>query len=199
MAGLSKAGVDRGWNVLEPADWLYGSDLRSRVERETRLRNIIVEQPELVSLEPPCGPWSTLQHLVIANPGNSYTYEDLEELRSKHHVFWQFARKVWRIVTQYGGLCLIENPWSAESWSLEEMSSLENKYDVLIDQCTTGLRDPASGKLCQKRTKLRVNSQVFADLLSGHVCNHSPDEHEQIQGAVRTSNGTFSRSAYASV
>ena len=97
-----------------------------------------------------------MQNIAVADHRTSYSLEDLESKRREHLVFWEFAKVVWKIVNGYGGLCIIENPESAESWNLSEMSSLPDFHDVVIDQCVTELRDPKSLKLYTKATRLMV-------------------------------------------
>ena len=51
------------WGTLQPFDLEYGDDLLVAEVRAAVLKVVDEEEPDLVVLEPPCGPWSNLQNL----------------------------------------------------------------------------------------------------------------------------------------
>jgi hypothetical protein len=52
-----------GWSCLEPRDILSGHDLLNNSTQNQVLADIKKHKPHLVTLAPPCGPWSSLQNL----------------------------------------------------------------------------------------------------------------------------------------
>ena len=52
-----------------------------------------------------------------------------------------------------------------------------------VAQCMSGLRDPVSGLLCQKLTRLEVNDTDSAVYLEKDTrCTHASEEHEPLEG-----------------
>ena len=115
---LTKCGIHRNWTVLEPVELKLGTDLTQQNEQQRILEVIARTKPDLVSLEPPCGPWSTLQNISIADVRNDRDLWDLRLLRAEHLTFWKFCRQVWESVNSYDGTVLLEQPEKAESWML---------------------------------------------------------------------------------
>ena len=64
---------------------------------------IAEEQPDLVTLAPPCGPWSSWTHLCLDR-------EALSKRRREYLLFWKFAKEVWDIQYKEGKLALVEQP-----------------------------------------------------------------------------------------
>ena len=53
-----RAGQRANWRALEPVDIVYGWDLGKEAHRKALLDLIDKEKPDLVTMAPPCGPWS---------------------------------------------------------------------------------------------------------------------------------------------
>ena len=101
---------------LQPFDLEYGDDLRLAEVRAAVLEVVDKEEPDLVILEPPCGPWSTLQNLA-AEP------EELARKREADRPFWVLARDVWERQDAGGRLVLTEQPFSSAALKLSESKS----------------------------------------------------------------------------
>ena len=100
---LTQAATTRpGWEALRPRDLQHGDNLLDASVQQAVMYEIQHRRPNLVTLAPPCGPWSPLQNLSKGkgDPGR------LEALRTVHYKFWLFSRRVWEAVNEYGGLCL---------------------------------------------------------------------------------------------
>ena len=190
-AALSLVARSTGqWIAIEPVDLIYGDDMLSPEEQQKVLNDLDRWEPDLVCLEPPCGPWSSLQNL---NP------QDLVELkRAIHMPFWLFSRAVWDKQHKTGRLVLLEQPLRSAALRLECMASRPSVFRAVVDQCCFGLKDPVSGKFYRKRSALDVNSEVFAVALTKNAqCCHTPEEHEPIEGQTRLADKWVNRSLVA--
>ena len=59
MSEVTMQAVHRpGWEALQPFELTFGDDLRRRPVQQACLREIDLMEPDLVVLEPPCGPCS---------------------------------------------------------------------------------------------------------------------------------------------
>ena len=184
LVGLSRAALASGrWDVLQPLDIMHGVDLADRRTQLEILRQLDEHDPDFVSLEPPCNPWSPLQNLSLGRQVHPRDPEALEELRAKHLTFWKFAREVWLSQERRHRLCLIENPWRSAAWGLKLVQELPNASGAKVAQCMSGLRDPISGLRYQKLTRLEVNDTDFAVYLEKNMlCTHTSNEHEPLEG-----------------
>ena len=81
------AGKSSSWEPMQPVEVIYGDDLRVSKVRSDLLKHLQSEDPNLVVLSPPCGPWSKMQR----------RQPDQEAVRRKQNgdvIFWEFAAKV---------------------------------------------------------------------------------------------------------
>ena len=190
-AALSLMAKSTGkWVALEPVDLVYGSDLLSPKEQQLVLEQIDLWEPDLVCLEPPCGPWSGLQ--ALNHP------EVVDMKRAIHMPFWTFSAKVWKRQNRAGRLVLLEQPLLSAALKLPCMLERSDVHRAVVDQCRFGLKDPLSSLLFRKRTALDVNSDVFAAaLMKNALCNHQPHEHQPIEGQTMVDGQWVNRSLVA--
>ena len=167
------------WNVLQPQDILYGLDLLNPEHRELMKQVIQNQQPDVISLAPPCGPWSAWQRLRK----NSFA---LRQMRKRHRPLWEFVVWVWAYQTSHGGLVLLEQPASSEALKLPEMSRREVVHERKIPMCALGLRDQVSKKPHKKMTAIQMNhSAIQTEMFREVRCTHQLGEHQPIEGSVR--------------
>ena len=190
-AALSLIARETGqWVALEPVDLIYGTDLLSAKEHRILFEQLDRWEPDLVCLEPPCGPWSPLQNL------NDQQVVDFK--CSLHMPFWDLAARVWKKQDSAGRLVLLEQPLLSAALKLDCMQSRSNVHRAVVDQCRFGLKDPQSGLLYRKRTALDVNSEIFAvALMRNGRCCHAPREHQSIEGQTTLDGRSVSRSLVA--
>ena len=74
------------WRAAQPFELLFGDDLLTPEGECELFETLEREDPDLVVMEPPCGPWSPLQNLN--DP------EVVAEKRRQHTGFWRLARCV---------------------------------------------------------------------------------------------------------
>ena len=133
-ANLSLIAKSTGkWIALEPVDLMYGSDLLTPQEQALVLSQLDQWEPDLVCLEPPCGPWSSLQSL---NPRKDL----LEFKRALHMPFWTFSAKVWKKQHAAGRLVLLEQPLRSAALSLDCMRDRPAVFRAVVDQCQIELK-----------------------------------------------------------
>ena len=163
------------WVAMEPVDLMYRSDLLSPKEQAIVLQHVREWEPDLICLEPPCGPWSSLQ---ILNPKAT-----VDMKRALHMPFWYFSSIVWKTQHKAGRLVLLEQPLMSAALHLDCTRNRPSVFRAGVDQYQFDLRDPQSHKLYRKRTTLDVNSEGFATaLMVNALCTHSKHEHEIIEG-----------------
>jgi len=188
----ARASVREGWRAMEPIDILYGYDLKNPVTQKEILDRIKELKPDLVTLSPRCGPWSQMQRI---NPNVDKVMED----RQQDIPLWRFSRKVWDEQNGNGRLVMTENPYQSAALTMDFMMERPNLHRAKIPQCAFGLKDAVSGKPHQKYTALDVNDAGMREaLMEGAVCNHTPEEHQPIEGNVYYNGRWQRRSALAS-
>ena len=105
------------WRALPPVD-LLNEGLRKKIKTM-----IAEEQPDLVTLAPPCG-------LCLDR-------EALWERQREHLPFWKFAKEVWDIQYKEGRLALVEQPVRSQALELNYM--LERKGGPQSSGCSVRL------------------------------------------------------------
>lgn len=190
-ANLSLVAKSTGkWIAIEPIDLVYGSDLLDPREQQLVFKQLDSWEPDLVCLEPPCGPWSSLQSL---NPP-----ETVNMKRALHMPFGTFSVQVWQRQHRAGRLVLLEQPLGSAALKLECMQKRDNVFRAVVDQCMFELKDPQNGKPYRKRTALDVNSELFAAaLMKGALCVHDPGEHQTIEAQTLLDGKWVNRSLVA--
>ena len=178
------------WKALPPVDLVFGWDLR-RIDDQQRLLALIdEEEPDLVTLSMPCGPWCSWMNL--------HDPDEVMEKRAADLPLWRFARKVWDKQVAGKRLVLTENPLASEGLKLTFMEDRPEKHRAKVAQCMFGLQDVENGKPHQKWTALDVNSAEWARLLeAGGQCAHHPEEHQRIEGRVQFQGQWWNRSVLA--
>ena len=192
-ARLTKmASRERGerWHAMSSVDILSGQDLRKGDARREVWKAIHAEEPDLITLAMPCGPWCQWMHLCPP--------EQVEEKRKADMPLWRFAREVWDYQVEKKRLVLTEQPLGSEGLKLSIMEKRPDLHRAKIAQCMFGSADVISGKPHRKLTALDVNDEYFAEmLLHDAVCLHEPAEHQVLEGKVFFQGKWINRSALA--
>eukprot|EP00438_Fugacium_kawagutii_P010864 Skav216248 [mRNA] locus=scaffold20:99205:112201:+ [translate_table: standard] len=179
-ARLTKMANDarrRRWVALEPIDILLGHDLRSKAVQEEVMSIIREEEPELVTLAMPCGPWC--QWMYLCDP------DEVAAKREQDMPLWRFARKVWDYQTEHKRLVMTEQPFGSEGLHLTFMQTRPNLHRAKVAQCMFGSKDVESGKPHRKLTALDCNDEYMAMCLERNAtCAHRPHEHQVLEGRV---------------
>ena len=179
------------WRALEPIDLSAGWDLNKETDRKALLDLVDKEKPDLVTLAPPCGPWSSWTQMCR-------DVDALMERRRQHLPFWKLVGDIWQRQCAGGRLVLVEQPARSEALKLQYMLAREGVVKAVVAQCAFGLKDPENGKPHQKLTSLDVNCSVMAAQLPRQAyCSHAPGEHQPIEGSCRVNGQLVRRSEAA--
>lgn len=111
-ATLSKTARQRNWRVLPPQDIIItGLDI-TRPDNQQLLKEMIeVQQPDVITLSPKCGPWSAWQRL--RRDRALLLAQRRDELPC-----WDFVEWVWHHQTARGALAVLEQPRQSEALNL---------------------------------------------------------------------------------
>ena len=184
-ATLSQLAGERGcWEVLPPQDVIFGPgeqglDLK-RLDHQQILKEVIQSQrPEVITLSPPCGPWSSWQRM-------RKNRQVLQALRRQHKPFWDFVCWVWAFQNTHNGLAVLEQPAQSDALRTPEMSRRERVHQQRIDMCELGLVDWVSGAPHKEPTVIQMNHPMInATAFPPKICSHAPGDHQPIKGSVR--------------
>ena len=192
MSELSMQANTTQWKATQPFELFLGDNLFISGQRRQAMEDLELWEPDLVVLEPPCGPWSSWQ--ALGDPVRT------AQLREMHRPLWKFVRRCWNAQDHAGRLVITEQPQTAKSLDLDEMKSRPNLHRVIVHQCQHGLKDPVSQKPYHKATALDCNDEALARHLKAlnPPCNLPRSEHEAIQGSIRVNGKSVTRAQCAS-
>ena len=114
------------WAALQPVELHFGDDLRDPALHAAIVEQLEPQQPDLVVLAPPCGPWSALQ-----SPNDP---EEAERKRAADRVFWRFVRTCWDVQCRHGALVLTEQPAGSRALRLPEMEGRPHLCRARVSQ-----------------------------------------------------------------
>ena len=154
-----------GRPYLKPAAW------------QECLARLSYEQPGLIFLDPPCGPWSSLQN------GNDPV--TVNQKRWEHLPLWFPTRQVRDEQGMRGGLVAIEQALRSLVLQLQTMAKRQSVERAVVDKLPTWPSRLGVGNR-QKWGGLDVDGSHLAIQLDiDSQCNHEPDEHELAHGGTR--------------
>ena len=173
-----------GMKVGVPIDIRTGFDLTTSKGRKMVTDIVQTQEPDLIVMEPVCGPWSNMQNLN----GMNTVWEKREKLRPMVEFVVQLAKYQHR----HGRYFLIENPLTSRIWYEHSMASLLALPGVTygdLDMCVFGARDPESHKLVLKPTSLMHNfepgvlSPIFRRCSNNYLSKKH--EHQHLEGQAK--------------
>ena len=173
---ITTVATTKGWKKLTPISLETGYDLTDAAVRQRAWRRILDEKPDLVVMAFPCTPWSTYQHYYAKKPGY---LDKLEARRQAALPLLRFTNRVAKLQASRRACFLVENPLASSAWKRFELDYVTSQFTVRVDMCAYGLKNPDTGALLKKPTRLVTNSAVAANLLArscpGHVQHGSTD------------------------
>ena len=166
------------WEVLPPQDVLYGLDLLKE-EHVQLLKDVIEKQrPDVVTLSPPCGPWSSWQRIRKRK-------DLLQALRREHQPFWDLVCWIWAFQNTHGGIVVLEQPKQSDALKMPKMTRRERMYEKEVHMCQLGLEDVVSGAPHKKATAVQMNHpMICTTLFPEKKCDHPPGAHQPLEGSV---------------
>ena len=142
-------------------------------------------KPGLVVISPICTMWSLMQNMNqkhLNDPFKMKAY--LKRLREAKELL-RFGVKIAKVVRDYGGVFLIEQPLTSKAWQCDELYRLLQEEDVHMvrgDQCMYGLTD-LSGNPQLKPTGWCSNSEILLQHLD-RKCDRQ-HSHSHILGSEK--------------
>ena len=173
---VAKTAQEMGLKKGTSFDILSGYDLSTAKDRKRCWRQLQLEDPDLLLLCPPCGPFSCLQNLnydrMEIGKAIAMVGEGLQHL--------EFSMKLYEWQVRRGKRAIFEHPAGSKAWDeecVQRVLRLKDVRRVRADQCEYGLQVSPSGDLSKKPTDFMVNGENLAKRLSqrcqgGHT--HSP-------------------------
>ena len=178
-AEASKQGLPTGGAY----DLKNGYDLNLKSDQERCFRRLEEEDPDVLVISPPCGPFSRLQE---------WNYGRMEFHKAKlmlqeglHHLDYAMRLYEWQV--RRGKIALFEHPRGAKSWEEPRVlrcMSLPGVEVVEADQCAFGLRVREEEHLNRKPTRFMVNSKHMASKLALR-CNGNHQHQPLLHGRAK--------------
>ena len=146
-------------------DLKNGYDFRREGDRRRCFKRLKDEDPDVLVLCPPCGPFSQLQ---------AWNYHHMDTKRAMliledgvEHL--EFAMRLFAWQVRRGRVAVFEHPWGNRSWQEEAVKyclSLPEVEVVRGDQCQFGLRVRPEEELSKKSTGFMTNGPEMKKILS---------------------------------
>ena len=178
-----KLGLKQGSSM----DIVNGFDLTTEKDRRRCWKQLMQEDPDLIILCPPCGPFSALQNLNYPK----MKVERAMALLGEGIQHLEFAMKIYEWQVRRGKKALFEHPATSKAWgeeSVQRVLRIPGVSRVRGDQCEYGLRVGEDMKPARKPTDFMVNGKGMARALSKR-CNgdhqHVPLVNGKAKGAQR--------------
>ena len=163
----SSLGISTG----KPCDLILGDDLLNPAKQREVLEQLEKEDPYMLVIAFPCGPWSSLSNFKDADR------KEWEQSEAFKHL--QFVRRLCYSQLKRGRHYLIENPLSSQAWKKMPWLLEIPHYSVSMHQCRTDLKDH-NGDFILKPTRF-VTSSPMMSLVLALKCDRS-HEHAEVQG-----------------
>ena len=172
-----------------------GWDFLKSEHRQLCRERLRKSKPRVLVLSPPCGPFSALQRI---SQGKGDPIERRRKL-IEGRILLDFAMELCEFQVENNNVFVFEHPLNAASWSeecVERVKKMKGVHEIVLDQCCFGLKDPVSGKLFRKATKIMTNSQHAEHL--GRRCK-GDHEHQAIEGQIKLGGRWINRSVCAQI
>ena len=168
---VAKEAVEMGHRSGGSYDLGTGYDFSKASERRRCWKELEAQDPDLLVLCPPCGPFSLLQELNYGKMEFSKAVMKVAE--GVEHV--KFAMRLYAWQHLRGKSAIFEHPSTFRAWqeeSVQEVMSLEGVRRVRADQCRYGLQ--VRGIPNKKPTDFLVNGSHTSAMLSRRCRGDQP-------------------------
>lgn len=179
----------KGWNVIQPCDEIYGSDLRDPAERKKLVDFVRNQRPRLLLIEWPCKLWGKLTDTNFRSPQEK---RRLMKKRAQERIFLELTDELFQVQWSNGDDALAENPLASYAFKEAPIQRILRHPDVSVGVshgCQFGLRSVQSGLLLKKPTLWISTSQEICEELSKR-CPNRPGkkyhDHGECQGGCVT-------------
>ena len=176
---IAKEAQKQGLGEGTSFDLLTGYDLSKEQDQQACWKKLIEEDPDLVVVCPPCGPFSQLQRLNYPRMRMEQAIVMLQD--GLQHL--EFAMQVFEWQVRRGRWALFEHPQGSAAWqeeSVRRREELPGVEKVTGDQCMYGLRVKEGEELSKKSTGFMSNSEKILQRLSKRCSGDHP--HQELIG-----------------
>lgn len=176
---VSQMAMEKGMKGGTCFDLKTGFDLSTRRDRARAWKTLKEEDPDLVVVCPPCGPFSQMQALNYPN----MSLEKAMYLLGEGLEHLNFAMKVLEWQVRRGKLGLFEHPDGSKAWHeecVQRVMRIPGMRRVVGDQCEFGLRVRKDEDLSKKPTGFLTNGERIAAKLS--IRCSGKHEHQKLEG-----------------
>ena len=197
--GLTMMAVLLGLTCGVPLDFTANEwDATTSKGRKQLHHDLIQEDPYLLVITHPCGPWGNWSRFNLAKGGTAAV--TIEHLRTEGHEVLKTVNKTVKDRVRAQRHVFLEQPLGSQSLEEPEMADVRRLLDegslmfIKVDGCVVGYKDSESG-LPHKKPSYYVTSLVSAETLFSTCQCDGSHQHEILEGA----NKFGSRTAQASV
>ena len=180
---IAKEATRQGLTAGTSIDLKTGFDLTKPGDRQRAWRRLKEEDPDLIMICPPCGPFSQMQAINYSRMSRGKAIALLGE--GVEHL--EFAMRVFEWQARRGRIAIFEHPELSKAWEeecVQRAAALPGVARVRGDQCQFGLRVAPDEELSLKPTGFMLNSLHIAKKLAKR-CN-GEHQHCRLEGGHRT-------------
>ena len=157
----------------------HGQNFENSIDQRLLLQLLVWCRPLHVWVSFPCTFWSPWTFLNLHR--SQKTRERIQKGRALGRRHLHLTSEVWHLQTQLGGACHLENPLSSRAWAELDV---QGAASTRVDQCSLGLKEPNSGMLIMKPTKIVSTHESVVEALSRYRCSKE-HSHCHVEGSAR--------------
>ena len=187
--GLSVLAVFLGMQVGVPLDISSSCwDATTKHGKNHLHRDLLVEDPYVLVITHPCGPWGNWSRFNLAKGGASA--ETVNLLREENRPVLALVNKVVKDRVKAQRHVFLEQPLGSKSLEEPEMSDVKQMVEeeklifLRVDGCMVGYMDAESKKPHNKPSYYLTTMVAAENIFEGIRCDGS-HEHEPLEGANR--------------
>jgi hypothetical protein len=180
---ITKEAAKEGMRQGSSIDLKTGYDLSKPADQRRAWRALQAEDPDLIMICPPCGPFSQMQAINYSRMSMQRAVALLGE--GLHHL--EFSMKVYEWQVRRGKIAIFEHPDRSKTWEeecVQRILRMPQVERVRGDLCEFGLKVSPSDRPSLKPTGFMVNSKYLARRLAKR-CTGS-HEHHALEGGTLT-------------
>ena len=180
---ITKEAAKEGMRQGSSIDLKTGYDLSKPADQRRAWRALQAEDPDLIMICPPCGPFSQMQAINYSRMSMQRAVALLGE--GLHHL--EFSMKVYEWQVRRGKIAIFEHPDRSKTWEeecVQRILRMPQVERVRGDLCEFGLKVSPSDRPSLKPTGFMVNSKYLARRLAKR-CTGS-HEHQALEGGTLT-------------
>lgn len=187
--GLSVLAVFLGMQIGVPLDISSSCwDATTKQGKSHLHRDLLVEDPYVLVITHPCGPWGNWSRFNLAKGGASA--ETVNLLREENRPVLALVNKVVKDRVKAQRHVFLEQPLGSKSLEEPEMSDVKRMVEeeklifLRVDGCMVGYMDAESKKPHNKPSYYLTTMVAAENIFEGIRCDGS-HEHEPLEGANR--------------